>query len=53
MSETNGGGQIAEELRTLVSEAEALLRRYGDHLNPGTAAFIQSSLEADLQTRDR
>jgi CHASE2 domain-containing sensor protein len=34
-------------------EAEALLRKQGDHLDPATSAFIQSSLDADLKTRDR
>jgi CHASE2 domain-containing sensor protein len=34
-------------------EAEALLRRHGDHLDPATLTFIQSSLDADLETRDR
>jgi hypothetical protein len=34
-------------------EAEALLREYGDHLDPATAEFIRSSSGADLQTRQR
>jgi len=34
-------------------EAEALLRTYGDHLDPATAAFIECSTQADLHTRER
>ena len=45
MSESNGGGQIAEELRTLVSEAEALLRSTA---NAG-GAEVQDRAQATLQ----
>jgi hypothetical protein len=34
-------------------EAEALLGAYGDHIDSATAAFIESSSEADLHTRER
>jgi hypothetical protein len=34
-------------------EAEALLRNHGEHLDPATANFIERSLEADLQSRER
>jgi ElaB/YqjD/DUF883 family membrane-anchored ribosome-binding protein len=45
MGEGNGGGQIAEELRTLVSDAEALLR---STTNAG-GAEVQQRAQATLQ----
>ena len=45
MIESNGGGQIAEELRALVNEAEALLRSTA---NAGGAEF-QDRAQATLQ----
>jgi ElaB/YqjD/DUF883 family membrane-anchored ribosome-binding protein len=45
MSDRNGGGQIAEELRTLVSEAETLLRSTA---NAG-GAEVQERAQATLQ----
>jgi ElaB/YqjD/DUF883 family membrane-anchored ribosome-binding protein len=45
MGEGNGGGQIAEELRTLVSDAEALLRSTS---NAG-GAEVQERAQATLQ----
>ena len=45
MSDRNGGGQIAEELRALVSEAETLLRSTA---NAG-GAEVQERAQATLQ----
>jgi ElaB/YqjD/DUF883 family membrane-anchored ribosome-binding protein len=45
MTETFDGGRIAEDLRTLVSDAEALLRATG---NAGTAE-LQDRAQATLQ----
>lgn len=45
MSDRNGGGQIAEELRTLVSEAETLLKSTA---NAG-GAEVQERAQATLQ----
>lgn len=45
MSDRNGGGQIAEELRTLVSDAEALL---SSTANAGSAE-VQERAQAALQ----
>ena len=45
MSDRNGGGQIAEELRALVSEAETLLR---SSANAG-GAEVQERAQATLQ----
>lgn len=45
MSDRNGGGQIAEQLRTLVSDAEALL---SSTANAGSAE-IQERAQATLQ----
>jgi ElaB/YqjD/DUF883 family membrane-anchored ribosome-binding protein len=45
MSDRNGGGQIAEELRALVSDAEALL---SSTANAGNAE-IQQRAQATLQ----
>lgn len=45
MSDRNGGGQIAEELRALVSDAEALL---SSTANAGSAE-IQERAQATLQ----
>ena len=45
MSDRNGGGQIAEELRALVSDAEALL---SSTANAGSAEF-QERAQATLQ----
>ena len=50
MTESNGGGRIAEDLRALVSEAEALLR---STTNTGGAEMqerAQATLQ-DLRTR--
>jgi ElaB/YqjD/DUF883 family membrane-anchored ribosome-binding protein len=45
MADRNGGGEIAEELRTLVSDAEALLRSTA---NAG-GADVQERAQATLQ----
>jgi ElaB/YqjD/DUF883 family membrane-anchored ribosome-binding protein len=45
MTDRNGGGQIAEDLRTLVSDAEALLRSTA---NAG-GADVQERAQATLQ----
>jgi ElaB/YqjD/DUF883 family membrane-anchored ribosome-binding protein len=45
MADRNGGGEIAEELRTLVSDAEALLRSTA---NAG-GAEVQERAQATLQ----
>jgi len=45
MGDSNGGGQIAEELRALVSDAEALLR---STTNAG-GAEVQARAQATLQ----
>jgi len=45
MADRNGGGEIAEELRTLVSDAEALLRSTS---NAG-GAEVQERAQATLQ----
>ena len=45
MADRNGGGEIAEELRTLVSDAEALLR---STTNAG-GAEVQQRAQATLQ----
>jgi ElaB/YqjD/DUF883 family membrane-anchored ribosome-binding protein len=45
MTDGNGGGQIAEELRALVSDAETLLRSTA---NPG-GADVQERAQATLQ----
>jgi len=45
MAERNGGGQVAEELRALVSDAEALLRSTA---NAGNAE-VQERAQATLQ----
>jgi len=45
MSDRNGGGQIAEELRSLVSEAETLLRSTA---NAG-GAEVEERAQATLQ----
>ncbi len=45
MADRNGGGQIAEDLRTLVNEAEALLRSTA---NAG-GAELQERAQATLQ----
>lgn len=48
MTETFDGGRIAEDLRTLVSDAEALLRATGNAGNAGTAE-LQDRAQATLQ----
>jgi ElaB/YqjD/DUF883 family membrane-anchored ribosome-binding protein len=48
MTETFDGGRIADDLRTLVSEAEALLRSTGNAGNAGTAE-LQDRAQATLQ----
>jgi ElaB/YqjD/DUF883 family membrane-anchored ribosome-binding protein len=45
MTDRNGGGQIAEDLRALVSDAEALLRSTA---NPGSAEVLERA-QATLQ----
>jgi len=45
MADRNGGGEIAEELRTLVSDAEALLRSTA---NAG-GAEVQERAQATMQ----
>jgi ElaB/YqjD/DUF883 family membrane-anchored ribosome-binding protein len=45
MAERNGGGQVAEELRALVTDAEALLRSTA---NAGNAE-VQERAQATLQ----
>ena len=46
MTDRNGGGQIAEELRALVSDAETLLRSTA---NAGGADNMQEHAQATLQ----
>ena len=50
MIESNGGGQIAEELRALVSEAEALLRSTANAGGAETQEQAQATLH-DLRAR--
>jgi ElaB/YqjD/DUF883 family membrane-anchored ribosome-binding protein len=46
MTDRNGGGQIAEDLRAIVSDAEALLRSTA---NTGGGADVQERAQATLQ----
>jgi ElaB/YqjD/DUF883 family membrane-anchored ribosome-binding protein len=50
MSDRNGGGQIAEELRTLVSDAEALLSSTANAGNAEVQQRAQATLQ-ELRTR--
>ena len=46
MTDRNGGGQIAEDLRAIVTDAEALLRSTA---NAGGGADVQERAQATLQ----
>jgi ElaB/YqjD/DUF883 family membrane-anchored ribosome-binding protein len=50
MTDRNGGGQIAEELRTLVSDAETLLRSTANQGGAETQERAQATLQ-DMRAR--